>query len=183
MRVVRREQESDYSDVAELVKNVFTDSEFGHNGEAELVSKLRAIPEAVSLVSLQGSSLVGHVLFSPVRLVIGNEEQVGFGLGPMAVEVSLQRKGIGSEMVTAGLQMLFGSGAPFVVVLGHPEYYTRFGFRPAADFAIEHGFEGLPQDCFFICWAKNGLEDANSQPSSSGGRIYYDPAFGAQHVG
>ncbi len=68
------------------------------------------------------------------------------GLAPMAVAPDCQRRGIGTLLVQAGLNELSQSGCPIVVVLGHPEYYPRFGFVPAAELGITHGFEGIPQD-------------------------------------
>ena len=66
----------------------------------------------------------------------------------------------------------------FVVVLGHPDYYTRFSFRPASQFGILHGFSGIPQDLFFV---KGNPDGCLSRVT--GGRAYYLPEFGPQHEG
>jgi putative acetyltransferase len=80
--------------------------------------------------------------------------------------------------VTDGLGQLFERGCPFVVVLGHPEYYRRFGFLPPSQFEISHGFAGLPQEVFFILPRSGG-----SLADMPGGAVYYQGEFGPQHSG
>ncbi len=98
--------------------------------EADLVDLLRANGNAVvSLVAHVGARIAGHVLFSPV-IVERNGEVVarGLGLAPLAVMPAQQRQGIGAALVRAGIEECRNKGTPFVVVLGGPEYYRRFGF-------------------------------------------------------
>ena len=74
----------------------------------------------------------------------------GMGLGPMAVLPNRQRQGIGSGLVRKGLEILRGRGCPFVIVIGHPDYYPRFGFEPASNYAIKSQWEGIPDQAFMI---------------------------------
>jgi putative acetyltransferase len=106
---------------------------FASAREAELVERLRrACPELVSLVAEQDGEIVGHIAFSPVRLARAGAPSFGMGLGPMAVRPDHQNRGIGTRLVGEGLRRIDAQGCPYVVVLGHPDYYPRFGFQPAA---------------------------------------------------
>jgi putative acetyltransferase len=92
---------------------------------------------------------VGHVLFSPAVIEGEHGKLAGSGLAPLAVLPEYQRQGIGSELVRAGIAHIRQSGCPYVIVLGHPEYYTRFGFEPASRFGISSEWE-VPDEAFMI---------------------------------
>jgi putative acetyltransferase len=122
---------------------------FEHPIEADLVDRLRrACPGALSLVAEDGGLIVGHIFFTPV--VVGDPEQdvQGMGLAPMAVDPNRWRQGIGSALVERGLEMLRERGCPFVVVLGHPGYYPRFGFVPASGYNLTCQWDGVPDEAF-----------------------------------
>src|SRR5437879_13678113 len=72
------------------------------------------------------------------------------GLGPMAVLPEHQRQGVGSRLVRRGLDILRERGCPFVVVVGHPEYYPRFGFEPASRHGLASQWEGVPDAAFMV---------------------------------
>jgi putative acetyltransferase len=78
----------------------------------------------------------------------GERRIVGMGLAPMAVRPDRQRQGIGSQLVKRGLDLLRERGCPFVVVLGHPEYYPRFGFAPASLRGLSSPWDGIPDSAF-----------------------------------
>jgi putative acetyltransferase len=106
---------------------------FPQPDEAKLVDALRAVSAVTfSLVAECVGRVVGHILFSPVRVEGEGDSFVAQGLAPMAVEPKRQRDGIGSQLVRAGLDACRRAGHTVVFVLGHPEYYPRFGFEPAA---------------------------------------------------
>jgi len=123
---------------------------FGQPAEADLVDKLRAAcAESLSLVA-EDETVVGHILFTPVVVDGGTGRVVGMGLAPMAVHPDRQRQGIGSQLVTQGLEALRDRGCPFVVVVGHPEYYPRFGFEPASKHGLASQWEGMPDEAFMV---------------------------------
>ncbi len=123
---------------------------FGGRDEADLVERLRvSCPDAISLVAEDESQVVGHIIFSPVVIESGNREIAGLGLGPMSVLPGWQRQGIGLKLVSFGLEAARSTGVPFVVVLGHPEYYPRFDFVPASRYGISCEFN-VPDDVFMI---------------------------------
>lgn len=123
---------------------------FGQPAEAVLVDKLRAnCADALSLVA-DDNGVVGHILFTPVSIDTPERRLVGMGLAPMAVHPDRQRRGIGTQLVTRGLEMLRERGYPFVVVVGHPAYYPRFGFEPASRRGLASQWEGIPDEAFMV---------------------------------
>jgi putative acetyltransferase len=124
---------------------------FGQPMEADLVDRLRAsCREGLSLVADDAGAVVGHILFTPVVIDSTGRRVEGMGLAPMAVLPGRQRQGIGSSLVRRGLEMLRERGCPFIVVVGHPQYYPRFGFDRAAGHGLESEWEGIPEDAFMV---------------------------------
>lgn len=118
--------------------------------EARLVDKLRAAcPEALSLVAEQDGQIVGHILFTPVTIK-DHPLQSGMGLAPLAVLPEKQRQGIGTRLVERGLKQLRQAGCPFVIVLGHPEYYPRFGFERASQYRLHCQWAEVPDEAFMV---------------------------------
>ena len=113
---------------------------FGQPDEAELVDRLRADVDAlVELVAEDGGEVVGHILFSPMR----NEAGLSVAaLAPVAVAPARQRGGVGGALVRAGLEACRAAGVDLVVVLGHADYYPRFGFSAQAAEALTAPFSG-----------------------------------------
>lgn len=110
---------------------------FGGPDEAELVDALRAAGAlTLSLVAIADEGLVGHVAFSPVTIEGPAGRTMAMGLAPMAVRPDWQRRGVGTRLVTEGLDRLGAAGHRAVVVLGHPEYYPRHGFSKASGFGL-----------------------------------------------
>jgi putative acetyltransferase len=123
---------------------------FEQPDEADLVDALRArCPEVVSLVAELDGRVVGHILFSPVTLPDGEHTLQGMGLAPMAVLPEHQRDGIGARLVEEGIARLERSGCPFVIVLGHPGYYPRYGFERASAYGISCQWD-VPDEAFMV---------------------------------
>jgi putative acetyltransferase len=162
--VIRPETPDDAQDV-----RLVNERAFGHPAEANLVDTLRqSCGDALSLVADDGS-VVGHVLFTPVAIDGTEESAVGMGLAPMAVSPERQRQGIGSQLVWHGLEMLRARGCPFVVVVGHPEYYPRFGFAPASTHGLLSQWEAMPDAAFMVV-----IFDADAMAGVSGVARYRD---------
>ncbi|MCG8039286.1 MAG: N-acetyltransferase, partial [Candidatus Thiodiazotropha taylori] len=117
--------------------------------EAMLVDKLRmACEDYLSFVAVEEGAVIGHILFTPASME--DSSVAGMGLAPMAVLPSHQGEGIGSRLVRYGLEYLRDAGCPFVIVLGHPDYYPRFGFELASKYQIQSQWEGVPDEAFMI---------------------------------
>ena len=143
---------------------------FPSPAEADLVEALRRDARPiVSLVAEDGGMIVGHVMFSPVALP-GHPALPIMGLGPMAVAPGRQRAGIGSALVRAGLAECARLGVAAVVVLGHPEYYPRFGFAAAAGFGIDCEYDA-PVEAFML------LELRLGAMQGAAGTVRYHAAF------
>ena len=124
--------------------------------ESQLVAALRKNAKTLlSLVAVVDGRPVGHILFSPVTLDSTTSLRL-MGLAPMAVLPELQRKGIGSALVEAGLKLCRESKVGAVAVLGHPEYYPKFGFENSRKFNLKSDYD-VPEDVFMIAELENGF--------------------------
>jgi putative acetyltransferase len=133
MIIIRPEEPRDIAAIRKVVEEAF-----GQPAEANLVDALRRNGKAtLSLVAEESGQIVGHILFSPVTIETGDDQFGGVGLAPMAVSPERQNEGIGSLLVKEGLDRCRAASHPFTVVLGHPEFYPRFGFIPASRFNIK----------------------------------------------
>lgn len=125
---IREERPGDIATIREVNDRAFEQEE-----EGKIVDALRSNGASLlSLVATRNDRVVGHIMYSPITVA---NTWVGAALGPMAVLPEHQRQGIGSKLVAAGTRKLHEAKYPFIIVLGHPEFYPRFGFRPAS----EHG--------------------------------------------
>lgn len=117
------------------------ESAFPTKAEADLVDLCRERGKtALSLAALLDGKVVGHVLFTPVTIEPPHPGWRGLGLGPIAVLPEAQGKGIGSRLMMIGLELCRGQGIDFVVLLGDPRYYTRFGFIPGREFGLSSDY-------------------------------------------
>jgi putative acetyltransferase len=138
---IREERPDDIAAVRDLNKRAF-----GQDQEANIVDALRNNGAALlSLVATVDDRVVGHIMYSP--LSVGDIN--GAALGPMAVIPEHQRQGIGSKLVEAGNRKLKDAGCPFIIVVGHADYYPRFGFTPASEHGIKCEWD-VPNDVFML---------------------------------
>jgi putative acetyltransferase len=142
---IRKEQPLDIGAIREVNLRAF-----GRKLEADLVEKLRHnCSDVLSLVAIEQNEVVGHVLFSPAIIENGDRAVKGMGLAPLSVLPQYQRQGIGSELIRTGIAILNDRRCPFVIVLGHAEYYPRFGFEPASRHLIRSEWK-VPDEAFMI---------------------------------
>ena len=166
MALIRLEKPADFDAVRRLNELAFEGP-----AEASIVDSLRErCPDIISLVAEEESEIVGHIFFSPVELESGGEIHLGMGLAPMAVLPERQNRGIGSELVRAGLAELNKINCPFVIVIGHSNYYPRFGFERASGHGIESEWD-VPDEAFMII-----VLDETRMPEA-GGVARYHPEF------
>lgn len=166
MIAIRAEKTEDHESVRRI-----NELAFGQPNEADLVDALRAKARPyISLVAIDDEQVVGCIFFSPVTV----ESEAGvfnaIGLAPLAVLPERQNQGIGSRLVREGLRECQRIGEEIVVVLGHPNYYPRFGFAPASSKGLRSEYD-VPDEVFMVVELSEG---------SLGGRrglVKYHPEF------
>jgi putative acetyltransferase len=149
--LIRRELPSDLSAIHRVVE-----SAFGQPAEAKLIDALRTSGHLTfSLVAVRDDEVIGHIAFSPVTVGGMSADPPALALAPVAVLPPAQRSGAGSALIRFGLDEARRLGHPGVIVLGHAEYYPRFGFSCASQFGITCPFE-VPDDHFMAIELKPG---------------------------
>ena len=138
---IREERGEDLAAIRDVNKRAFD-----QDHEGKIVDALRSNGAALlSLVATVDDQVVGHIMYSPITI----GEVTGAALGPMAVVPEHQGQGIGSKLVQAGNQRIKDAGWPFIIVIGHANFYPRFGFTPAGLLGITCEWE-VPEDVFML---------------------------------
>ncbi len=167
--VIRREAPADSVAIAELLRLAF-----GTEIERRIVDRIRALPEYLPKLSLVGETegrIVGQILLSLLHHEDPAWEGKLLALGPIAVEPTLQRQGIGASLMNEAVSRAKSFGYSGIVLIGHPTYYPRFGFRPASTWDIQLPFE-VPDDvAMALPLFAGGLDEAR-------GRVFFSEAFG-----
>lgn len=144
---------------------------FGRDDEGQLVEALRESGAVIcSLVAEESGVVIGHVLFSPATLTDGSRVTAVAALGPVAVRPDHQRRGVGDALIRAGLAICREQRYGVAVVLGHPSYYPRFGFRPSRPLGIRWEHDA-PEEAFMVMELKPGALAGRR------GIIRYQPEF------
>lgn len=142
--VIRSETHGDAGAISEVTAAAFATLEISNHTEQFIIEALRAAKAlTISLVAEMDGRIVGHIAFSPVAVADGS--QGWYGLGPVSVLPACQRQGIGKALIEEGLSRLKDMGAHGCCLVGHPDYYPKFGFRNV-DGLI---FEGVVPEVFF----------------------------------
>jgi predicted N-acetyltransferase YhbS len=172
--IIRPELNTDYNTTEEIIKKAFLNEEYSDKKEHLLVNRIRKsaafIPE-LSLVALnQGGDVIGHILLSKIKIVDGNNEVDSLALAPVSVAPKYQKNGIGSRLIHAALKKAKDLGYGSVIVLGHKDYYPKFGFKPASLWNIRAPFE-VPDEVFMA------LELSHNSLDKVQGVVHYSKAF------
>jgi putative acetyltransferase len=124
---IRPETPADYGAVYEVNKLAFEN----RDAEPRLVEALRGLPGVISLVAERDGQVVGHILFTPIHIDTPSGNVPAISLAPLAVRPGYQNQGIGAALSRLGLEACRAQGHRIAIVLGHPDYYPRFGFSAA----------------------------------------------------
>jgi len=154
--LIRDEKKTDYEVISEVTISAFETMEISNHTEQFIIEALRSAKAlTVSLVAETGGIVVGHIAFSPVTMSDGTEDW--YGLGPVSVLPDFQRKGIGKALIQEGLSCLKNLKAKGCCLVGHPQYYQKFGFMNVEGLALE----GVPQEVFFALSFDGNIPQGN----------------------
>lgn len=142
--VIKSETEADVAEIAEVTAAAFKTLEISNQTEQFIIAALRAAKAlTVSLVAELNGRIIGHIAFSPVTISDGTPNW--YGLGPVSVLPEYQRQGIGKALIREGLSRLKKINAQGCCLVGHPDYYRKFGFKNISGLVLE----GVPPEVFF----------------------------------
>lgn len=142
--IIRDETISDVDEINRVTIAAFKTLPISNQTEHFIIQALRdADALTISLVAEMDGHLIGHIAFSPITISDGTQNW--YGLGPVSVVPEYQRQGIGKALIEEGLKRLKDIGAKGCCLVGHPEYYKKFGFRNVPE--LVH--EGVPPEAFF----------------------------------
>jgi putative acetyltransferase len=167
---IRQEVSADYDVVHEILLDAFKQSE-----EADLVRALRnsnAFISSLSLVALLDNEIVGHILFTKINIDALVRTLHSLALAPMAVKSEYQNQKIGNALIEHGLLVAKMQGWPSVIVVGHKDYYPKFGFTRADKWKIRMPFEADSEHVMALELQPDALEDAED------GMVIYAKEFG-----
>jgi len=152
--LIRQECEADYDSVFEVVKSAFETMEVASGDEQDLVNRLRKstvfVPE-LSLVAEHDGNILGHIMFTKMK--VGTHPALA--LAPVAVLPKYQKQGIGAKLIVEGHRIARELGHSVVILVGHPDYYPRFGYKPAGEYNIQAPFD-VPVDAFMVMELREG---------------------------
>lgn len=166
MLLIRPETAADIAAIREVNESVF-----GQSAEADLVDALRQARKiTLSLVAVEAKEVVGYLLFSPATIETPNGVVPALGLAPIAVTPTMQRRGIGSQLMRTGIDQCRQLAHQRIVVVGHPEYYRRFNFVRANKYGLRCEYD-VPVENFMA------LELSAGAFANCAGLVKYAPEF------
>ncbi|UCA61606.1 N-acetyltransferase [Chryseobacterium rhizoplanae] len=172
---IRQEEEKDYEEVFKLTEEAFRDIEHSDHKEHFLVEKLREseafIPE-LSLVAENGNGiLAGHILFTKLTVENGSETFESLALDPVSVKPEFQNQGVGGQLIQEGRRIARKLGYQSVILIGHENYYPKFGYKKTSNFGISFPFEIPEANGMAVELIKDGLKNRK-------GMVKYPREFG-----
>lgn len=170
---IREEKYSDQKAVFDLIEQAFRSMEKSDHREQLLVERLRKsqafIPQ-LSLIAEFNSKVIGHILLTKITIVDGDKSFESLALAPLAVLPKFQNKSIGGRLILSAHQKAKELGYKSIVVIGHPDYYPKFGYQPAKKFNIELPFDVDEEKCLAVELVENGLKGVS-------GKVEYPQEF------
>ncbi|MGE7839364.1 GNAT family N-acetyltransferase [Lysinibacillus sp. NPDC093712] len=172
---IRQEHPSDYKKIEDVVKMAFLNVEQSDKQEHFLVNKIRQSDAFISELSLvaidqETNEIVGHILLSKITIVASNLSVDSLALAPVAVAPEHHKKGVGSQLINAALKRAKELDFQSVIVLGHKDYYPKFGFKKASLWNIKAPFEVPDEVLLAIELTKDSLTNVQ-------GTVNYSKAF------
>lgn len=171
--LIRQETAADYEAVFQLIKAAFANEEFSDHKEHYLVQRLRKseafVPE-LSLVAEYKNAVVGHILLTKISIEDEQNQYESLALAPVSVLPDFQRKGVGRQLIEQSHTIAGRLGFTSVVLLGHEDYYPRFGYQPTYRFGIRLPFDAPKENCMVVELTANALQNVR-------GTVTYDKAF------
>jgi predicted N-acetyltransferase YhbS len=167
---IRTENENDYKAVYDLHFIAFGSRE----DESKLVERIRQsegfVPD-MSIIAELDNEIIGHVLISKAKVVDNDRHHNVMVLAPVAVKPEFQKQGVGTKLINEGLQRNKDRGIGVILLIGHPSYYPRLGFKPARAYGLELKLFNVPDEVFMVCELIEGtLSDIK-------GELIYPKAF------
>jgi predicted N-acetyltransferase YhbS len=172
--IIRKENPQDHTPVFELIQKAFENLEISEHNEGQLVEKLRKAPTFIpelSLVAELKGQVIGHILFTPIRIENETESFNSLVLAPVSVLPEFQKQGIGGQLILAGHQKAKELGFQSAILIGHPEYYPRFGYKKASNWGIKTQIP-LPSDDVFMA-----IELTEGALAGVSGIVVFPPEF------
>ena len=170
---IRQETVEDYEKVFELITAAFQDEEYTDHREQYLVERLRksvAFVTELSLVAEINGRLVGHILLSKITIRNEKETYGSLALAPVSVAKNYRKQGIGGDLIKKAHKKAYELGFDSVILLGHADYYPRFGYQSASKFGIRLPFDAPDENFMALELRKDGLKSVS-------GRVEYPPEF------
>jgi len=170
---IRQESQQDHPGVFALIERAFRDEEHTDHREQYLVERIRyseASVPALSLVAERDNELVGHILLSKIGIQDQDQIHESLALAPVSVSSYYRKQGIGGALIRRAHQVAAQLGFTSVVLLGHADYYPRFGYRQASHFGISLPFDVPDENCLAKELKKDGLKGVS-------GMVVYPEAF------
>ena len=154
--LIRDEKTADVAVISDVTIAAFETLEISNHTEQFIIEALRAAKAlTISLVAEVDGHVVGHIAFSPVTMSDGTKDW--YGLGPVSVHPDFQHEGIGTALIQEGLSRLKTLEAKGCCLVGHPQYYRKFGFKNVEGLICE----GVPQEVFFVILFKGNIPQGN----------------------
>ncbi|MGG7078994.1 GNAT family N-acetyltransferase [Clostridium sardiniense] len=160
--IIREENNKDFNEVYDVVRLAFENAEHTDHNEHNLVNKLRdsdAFIKELSLVAENDGKIIGHTMITKIKI----GEHISLALAPLAVLPKYHGLGVGKKLVLEGHKIAKELGYSSVVIVGDPNYYSRFGYEPASKWGIKAPFEVPDENFMAVELIENGLRNISGE--------------------